>query len=96
MGFWYAACLRDMTAADYVAIFIILTPILAAPIILVLWRGTRAPRIHRAEIKAARQGDKLTWARFSRGARAMFWQLDFIGLVLFVLGFGMFFVSQPL
>ncbi|KAI9635925.1 major facilitator superfamily domain-containing protein [Dioszegia hungarica] len=78
------------------AIFIILTPILATPIILVLWRGTRAPRTHRNEIRAARRGERFSLGRFKQGARAMFWQLDFIGLVLFVLGFGMFFVTITL
>jgi hypothetical protein len=58
------------------AIFIILTPILATPIILVLWRGTRAPRTHRNEIRAARRGERFSLGRFKQGARAMFWQVS--------------------
>jgi len=67
-----------------------MTPILAIPIILVLYKGTRPSRIMRAEIRAARQADKKS---FKTQALSLFWQLDTIGLVLCVLGFGLFFVT---
>ena len=67
-----------------------MTPILAIPIILVLYQGTRPRRIMRAEIRAARQADKKS---FKAQALSLFWQLDTIGLVLCVLGFGLFFVT---
>jgi SIT family siderophore-iron:H+ symporter-like MFS transporter len=67
-----------------------MTPILAIPIILVLYKGTRPSRILRAEIRAARQADKKS---FKTQALSLFWQLDTIGLVLCVLGFGLFFVT---
>jgi SIT family siderophore-iron:H+ symporter-like MFS transporter len=59
-----------------IAIFIILIPIFCAPIVLVLWRGTRAPRIHRAEVKAAKRGNKFTLARLRKDATAVFWQVS--------------------
>jgi hypothetical protein len=67
-----------------------MTPVLAIPIILVLYKGTRPSRIMRAEIRAARKADKKS---FKTQALSLFWQLDTIGLVLCVLGFGLFFVT---
>ncbi|OCF32227.1 hypothetical protein I316_06141 [Kwoniella heveanensis BCC8398] len=79
-------------------IFIILTPVLATPITLVLWRYTRPTRLLRQEQKAAKAAKvRLPFAdRFWIGTKAFFWQLDFIGLVLFTLGFGLFFVTITL
>jgi len=44
----------------------------------------------RAEIRSARKADKRS---FKSQALSLFWQLDTIGLVLCVLGFGLFFVT---
>jgi SIT family siderophore-iron:H+ symporter-like MFS transporter len=97
-----------------------MTPVLAIPIILVLYKGTRPSRIMRAELRAARGGGKRPsrseamtvflkgpsrarwtdiWAKregrksIRAEALSLFWQLDTIGLLLCVLGFGLFFVT---
>jgi SIT family siderophore-iron:H+ symporter-like MFS transporter len=98
-----------------------MTPVLATPIILVLYKGTRPSRIKRAETRAARQPNqkpsrvealglffrqpsRVNWAgiwasrnaggkSFRAEALSLFWQLDTIGLILCVLGFGLFFVT---
>jgi SIT family siderophore-iron:H+ symporter-like MFS transporter len=60
-----------------------------------MWYGSRPNREQRAQVKAAREARRQEpfVARFKRETRALFWQLDFIGLVLFVIGFGLFFVT---
>jgi SIT family siderophore-iron:H+ symporter-like MFS transporter len=77
-------------------IFIILIPILAAPIVITLYINMRPTRILRAELKAARDARRQAASfgvRLVRGTKSFFWQLDFIGLLLFVIGFGLFFVT---
>jgi SIT family siderophore-iron:H+ symporter-like MFS transporter len=44
----------------------------------------------RAEIRAARKADKRS---FKAQALSLFWQLDTIGLLMVILGFGLFFVT---
>ncbi|ODN79379.1 hypothetical protein L202_03381 [Cryptococcus amylolentus CBS 6039] len=80
------------------AMFIILTPALALPIITTLWVNTRPTRMARADAKAAKasRAPQSRAARFSHQAKSFFWQLDFIGLILFVIGFGLFFVTITL
>lgn len=96
-----------------------MTPVLATPIILVLYKGTRPSRMKRAELRAGRSQDQPSrseavatflkcpdrarwaniWARqagrksIRAEALSLFWQLDTIGLLLCVLGFGLFFVT---
>ncbi|WVR07865.1 hypothetical protein IAU60_004908 [Kwoniella sp. DSM 27419] len=72
------------------AIFIILTPVMALPIIITLWRNMRLDRVARQELKAVNKVS--AWTR----AKAIFWQLDLIGLFLFTVGFGLFFVTITL
>lgn len=70
----------------------ILTPVLATPIILVLWRGTRPSRVQRAEIRAAEAQRKSLKTR----ALETFWQLDVPGIILCIGGFGMFLITITL
>ncbi|KAL1408004.1 hypothetical protein Q8F55_004801 [Vanrija albida] len=77
-------------------IFIILTPALAFPIVFTLWRATRpSPEVAAAQkaAKVARNEGLSFQQRFVRGVKDFFWQLDFIGLALFVVGFGLLFVT---
>jgi SIT family siderophore-iron:H+ symporter-like MFS transporter len=66
--------------------------VLATPIILVLWRGTRPSRVHRAELRAAKVQRKSLKTR----AIETFWQLDGPGIFLCVAGFGMFLITITL
>ena len=77
------------------AMFVILVPVLALPIMATIWYNSRPDREQRDEIKAARAVRRETpfTQRAWRTWRAFFWQLDFIGLFLFVVGFGLFFVT---
>lgn len=75
--------------------FCILIPVLTLPIMTVMWWGTRPNRVLRAEIKAAQAARRQEpfSARAKRELKRTFWQLDLIGLVLFIIGFGLFFVT---
>ncbi|WRT66018.1 uncharacterized protein IL334_002969 [Kwoniella shivajii] len=79
-------------------IFTIIIPVVALPIIITLWVYTRPSRVHRAEIKArhAAQVQGHSTSQFWTASKSFFWQLDFIGLLLFVVGFGLFFVTITL
>lgn len=74
--------------------FTILVPVIALPITTALFIGTRPSRVKRAEIKAVRDTQGKT--SLKDGFLSFFWQLDFIGLFLFVIGFGLFFVTVTL
>ena len=75
--------------------FCILIPVVAAPIIFVMWYGSRPNVQQRAQMQAAQQSrrQEAFSVRSWRSVRALFWQLDFIGLILFIIGFGLFFVT---
>lgn len=78
--------------------FCILTPVLALPITLTLWRYSRLDQVARAEVRAEKAARPSTpfKARLLAGTKSVFWQLDFIGLFLFTIGFGLFFVTITL
>lgn len=77
----------------------ILTPVLALPILITLWLGMRRGKkdtsglsedvIQEVVLKTRRRSLK-------EEAKLAFWQLDFIGLLLLVGGFGLFLVSITL
>jgi SIT family siderophore-iron:H+ symporter-like MFS transporter len=79
-------------------IFVILTPVLSLPIILTLWYNTRPTSSQRedARIVKASQPQRPFAYRLWTGSKSFFWQLDVIGLFMFVIGFGLFFVTITL
>lgn len=76
--------------------FCILVPVIAIPIITTMFIYSRPDAIVRAELKAVKQERKqIPFAlRARRSVTSFFWQLDFIGLLLFVIGFGLFFTTM--
>lgn len=77
--------------------FAIITPVLAVPIIAVLATGSRARKVADVEEKEKVQEitvvESLPW---KQRAVSLFWQLDLIGLLLFIGGAGMFLVTITL
>ena len=75
--------------------FVIIVPVLALPIMITIWYNTRPDVQMKAEIVAARKIRHETplKTRAWQTWLSFFWQLDFIGLFLFVIGFGLFFVT---
>jgi SIT family siderophore-iron:H+ symporter-like MFS transporter len=78
--------------------FIILTPVLAMPITLTLWRYSRLDQVARTEVRAEKvaRADVPLKTRLWAGTKSIFWQLDFVGLFLFTIGFGLFFTTITL
>ena len=78
--------------------FCILTPVLALPITLTLWRYSRLDQVARSEVRAekATRPHVAFQTRLWAGTKSIFWQLDFIGLFLFTIGFGLFFATITL
>ncbi|WVQ82328.1 hypothetical protein IAT38_004456 [Cryptococcus sp. DSM 104549] len=71
--------------------FCIMVPVCALPLVGTLFYAARPNRVRRAELKELRaQRRKVT---LKDRLMEFFWQLDFIGLFLFVIGFGLFFVT---
>lgn len=64
----------------------IIVPICATPILLTLGIGMRKTKAQAAELKKERARPQLS---LQKKALAIFWQLDIIGLILLVAGFGM-------
>ncbi|WWD08400.1 hypothetical protein V865_006512 [Kwoniella europaea PYCC6329] len=82
-----------------IAMFCILIPPITTPIIITLWRGTRPERAIRQQlkqIKRERAAQTSLVQRFWADAKDIFWKLDVIGLVLFVVGIGLFLVTLTL
>lgn len=77
--------------------FAIITPVLALPIIAALATGSRARKVKDVEeiekVKEITVLEKLPW---KERAISMFWQLDLIGLIMFIGGTGMFLVTITL
>lgn len=73
--------LRDNT--DRLGMYCILVPVLATPIIVILWRGTRLTRVRRVEYQANKAAHKRS---FKASCMSIFWQvrLDFENVVVFV------------
>ncbi|KAI5449653.1 hypothetical protein NCC49_004203 [Naganishia albida] len=80
-----------------IGMFAIITPVLAVPIIAVLATGSRARKVADVEEKEKVQEitvvESLPW---KQRAVSLFWQLDLIGLLLFIGGAGMFLVTITL
>ncbi|ORX39833.1 major facilitator superfamily domain-containing protein [Kockovaella imperatae] len=78
-------------------IFTILIPVVAIPILVTLWWGTRSSKGERTAAETSSAGPKRPIRKHLwRGAVSLFWQLDFMGLLLFVVGFGLLFVTLTL
>lgn len=77
--------------------FAIITPVLSVPIIAALATGSRARKVKDVEEKEKVQEitvvESLPW---KERTVSMFWQLDLIGLLLFIGGAGMFLVTITL
>ncbi|WVQ82131.1 hypothetical protein IAT38_004259 [Cryptococcus sp. DSM 104549] len=71
--------------------FCIMVPACALPLVGTLWYAARPNRIRRTEIKQIKAQRKQVTLKTT--LLEFFWQLDFIGLFLFVVGFGLFFVT---
>jgi SIT family siderophore-iron:H+ symporter-like MFS transporter len=86
-----------LTDTGLIGMFAIITPVLAIPIIAALATGSRARKVtDLEEIQKVHQitvVEKLAWKERSV---SMFWQLDLIGLLLFIGGTGMFLVTITL
>jgi SIT family siderophore-iron:H+ symporter-like MFS transporter len=77
--------------------FAIITPVLSVPIIAALATGSRTRKVKDIEEKEKVQEitvvESLPW---KERTVSMFWQLDLIGLLLFIGGAGMFLVTITL
>ncbi|KAJ9099689.1 hypothetical protein QFC20_005621 [Naganishia adeliensis] len=80
-----------------IGMFAIITPVLSVPIIAALATGSRARKVKDVEEKEKVQEitvvESLPW---KERTVSMFWQLDLIGLLLFIGGAGMFLVTITL
>lgn len=89
------AVLMDRPCA--IGMFAIITPVLSVPIIAALATGSRTRKVKDIEEKEKVQEitvvESLPW---KERTVSMFWQLDLIGLLLFIGGAGMFLVTITL
>ena len=74
--------------------FTILIPVVATPILITLWWSTRASKGEAMPVEKpeTKREPRSMW----KATKSLFWQLDFIGLTLFVIGFGLFFITLTL
>lgn len=70
--------------------FCILTPALAVPVIVTLIIGMRKTKARDIGPSAAYAAPKAPW---KQRLVSIFWQLDLVGLILLVAGFGLFLVT---
>lgn len=81
-----------LTPNPFAGMFCILTPALAIPIMLSLGYGMR-PRKKDSNAPVVVPPPRAAGKSFGAKFMSVFWQLDFVGLLLFVAGAGMILVT---